>query len=409
MGAFRAAATVYRCPVLGGGASSGHVAPTRLQCDAAAKHLLESGMWSAAEQESISLSCGANSDRNAPSGVISAILFASYGTPSGTCTGAPGSGSNNNSFAVNASCHAPTSVSVVTQACMGRANCTIDVSTATFGGVDPCDKVVKHLSVAVACNGTVPDNYATTRWLVDYGQEFDGGVNLTFAGATGLPAGTKVEVLLGEQLLSDGSVMSPMRTSNNYDSVWTLAGDDSLDSGIVQHEFIQFRYAEVHVTLPNTLLAYTAAGGRRKGSVDTPWLTTVTAMAWVVQHPVGGTGLNVYEQPCSTSTPNSVYTSTARPHNAVTGDSTSVAWFQSDNTMLNAVWNMTAYTAIVTTLDINVDSQTRQRDLCHIDALITNLEQYALFPTGDYSVQHRTIYVAYDNSTGVWGEVRMCR
>ena len=42
---------------------------------------------------------------------------------------------------------------------------------------------------------------------------------------------------------------------------------------------------------------------------------------------------------------------------------------------LEAVWNFTAYSIVSTSLDIDVDSQTRQRDLCHIDALITSLGQ----------------------------------
>ena len=47
------------------------------------------------------------------------------------------------------------------------------------------------------------------RQLLDYGQEFMGGVNLTFVGAA---PGARVTVTLGEALRADGSVLAPMTT-----------------------------------------------------------------------------------------------------------------------------------------------------------------------------------------------------
>lgn len=75
-----------------------------------------------------------------PQGVISNILFASYGTPSGSC----------GSWAVNASCNSNVSVSVVTAACLGKSSCSIPVVTPVFG--DPCYDTVKHLAVQAACS-----------------------------------------------------------------------------------------------------------------------------------------------------------------------------------------------------------------------------------------------------------------
>jgi hypothetical protein len=73
-------------------------------------------------------------------GVINNILFASYGTPSGTC----------GSWAVNASCNAKNSRAVVEAACLGKASCSIDANTPTFG--DPCLDVVKHLVIEATCS-----------------------------------------------------------------------------------------------------------------------------------------------------------------------------------------------------------------------------------------------------------------
>ncbi|CAL9067570.1 beta-galactosidase 15 isoform X1 [Musa acuminata AAA Group] len=70
--------------------------------------------------------------------VISAITFASYGTPSGSCR----------KFS-RGKCHAASSLSVVTEACQGRNNCTITVSNRTFG--DPCRRTTKALAVEATC------------------------------------------------------------------------------------------------------------------------------------------------------------------------------------------------------------------------------------------------------------------
>ena len=73
-------------------------------------------------------------------GVIDAIVFASYGTPTGAC----------GSYAVNASCNAPTSRAVFERACVGQAACSVQTDTATFG--DPCYGTVKHAAVEATCS-----------------------------------------------------------------------------------------------------------------------------------------------------------------------------------------------------------------------------------------------------------------
>lgn len=73
---------------------------------------------------------------------ISSIEFASYGTPQGNCQ----------NFS-KGKCHAPNSLSVVSQACKGRNSCSVAVSNAMFGG-DPCRGIVKTLSVEARCSSS---------------------------------------------------------------------------------------------------------------------------------------------------------------------------------------------------------------------------------------------------------------
>ncbi|KAH7685343.1 Beta-galactosidase protein [Dioscorea alata] len=71
---------------------------------------------------------------------ISAIDFASYGTPNGDCA----------SYSIG-SCHSNASKSVVQEACLGKNTCSISVSAMQFGG-DPCPETSKSLLVAAICS-----------------------------------------------------------------------------------------------------------------------------------------------------------------------------------------------------------------------------------------------------------------
>jgi hypothetical protein len=71
---------------------------------------------------------------------ITAVQFASYGTPSGSC----------GKWSVGA-CNAANSTSVVTAACVGKSSCVVYPNTTTFG--DPCFGTAKVLSVQLTCSG----------------------------------------------------------------------------------------------------------------------------------------------------------------------------------------------------------------------------------------------------------------
>lgn len=73
-----------------------------------------------------------------PGQTVTAVGFASFGTPAGTCGG----------FAAG-TCNAATSRSVVEAACLNKASCQIPVSNNTFG--DPCPFTSKSLAMQVTC------------------------------------------------------------------------------------------------------------------------------------------------------------------------------------------------------------------------------------------------------------------
>ncbi|KDO28860.1 hypothetical protein SPRG_05731 [Saprolegnia parasitica CBS 223.65] len=70
---------------------------------------------------------------------MSAINFASYGTPGG----------NFPDYAIDTTCHAASSTSIATSACVGKSTCTLLASTGSFS--DPCPTVAKSLAVSADC------------------------------------------------------------------------------------------------------------------------------------------------------------------------------------------------------------------------------------------------------------------
>jgi hypothetical protein len=75
--------------------------------------------------------CAEDAPENAPyafscanGGKFTAVLFASFGTPSGTC----------GNFALG-DCNAANSTAIVSAACLGQQSCSIDVADTLFGDV----------------------------------------------------------------------------------------------------------------------------------------------------------------------------------------------------------------------------------------------------------------------------------
>jgi hypothetical protein len=77
---------------------------------------------------------------------ISEVLFASFGTPTGSCAAG--------TLAVDSACCANGSRAVVEEACLGKAACSVPATVATFG--DPCGGTLKRLAVRVRCANDPP-------------------------------------------------------------------------------------------------------------------------------------------------------------------------------------------------------------------------------------------------------------
>ena len=88
------------------------------------------------------LDCGSGS-------YVDSVLFADFGTPSGSCGGGPSSGPAANTFAINETCTTPGSKAIVKAACVGQQSCDIAVNVKNFG--DRCLYVPKRLAAAVSC------------------------------------------------------------------------------------------------------------------------------------------------------------------------------------------------------------------------------------------------------------------
>ena len=89
--------------------------------------------------------------------VVTGIVYASYGTPTGSCGNY-----------MTSNCDSTTSVSEVEAACIGNNSCTVNATNAVFG--DPCGGTYKRLYVEATCgncgNGSV-----------DSGEACDDGMN----------------------------------------------------------------------------------------------------------------------------------------------------------------------------------------------------------------------------------------
>ena len=110
-------------------------------------------------------------------GTFTSVSFASFGLPliePGQCA-----------FAATPNCSAPSSVDVLTRACVGKSWCSIDAEVATFGA-DPCQGTVKFLAaslVGAGCSAQPPPPAPLTCTLSGYSRIYtiEGGNSSTRA------------------------------------------------------------------------------------------------------------------------------------------------------------------------------------------------------------------------------------
>jgi hypothetical protein len=151
-------------------------------------------------------------------GVIDKILFASYGTPTGSC----------GSWAVNASCNANNSVSVVESACLGKSRCSIKTDTPTFG--DPCYKTVKHLVVEATCSVGGGAQQSGSQGTLVYAQAFvenagTGGRKVLVVNKSPLPQNVSLSGATGGawSFVDESTAFGPAQTQTLAADEWSLA------------------------------------------------------------------------------------------------------------------------------------------------------------------------------------------
>jgi len=107
-----------------------------------------------------------------------AVNFASHGTPPfGTC------GAYNTS-----SCHAPSSYSVVANACVNQPSCSIDANSKVFG--DPCKESLKGLYIQVTCDELKPSIIPIHLGSLTAGNRDDTALGLLSSPTTDTPTAT---------------------------------------------------------------------------------------------------------------------------------------------------------------------------------------------------------------------------
>ncbi|MFI2433312.1 family 78 glycoside hydrolase catalytic domain [Streptomyces sp. NPDC018693] len=186
------------------------------------------------------------------------------------------------------------------------------VRTAISGLVPAPIEPVRLHDVTPASVTKVADG----RWLVDLGREIVGGLALEVTGH----AGDTVEVRLGEELNSDGTVRYQLRASNTYREVWTLR------DGAQRFEhwgYRGFRWAELRTALDLSE-------------------AVVTGRAWKLDW------------------------------------DDSHASFRSSDPALDRVWELCRYSIEATRGDLYTDTPTRERGPYEGDALINQLSEYGV-------------------------------
>lgn len=196
-----------------------------------------------------------------------------------------------------------------------------------------------------------------SRMFVDFGVDFTGGVCLDVQSGV---AGTRLLMAFAEEVDYTGAganltlAAAPMRTGNNYTSVWTLRDGPQT---ICSHEYAQFRYAQF-TALPGGQLNLAAQGA--------------AARAWLVTYPAE------YYPSSSLS-----FVSDGTP----AGDATVAA--------LEGVWRLSWYTRAAQGLDAYLD-HVRQRDVYCVEELtIDLLQQYAL--STEWTLQPLTLSYVLNN------------
>ena len=212
-------------------------------------------------------------------------------------------------------------------------------------------------------------------YVIDYGKNFQGHVNISFVAGK---AGQQVTVALGEQLKPDGTVPVRAESGNHWFDTWTLMGTASSGSSgggsgsgsdpFVPHEYCEFRWAEV------------------TGAPEPPSHSSI--FGWQVHYPFDGQlnedGVMAVHPLLGSSSSSSDGNHADHTEGATAGDNDvnvgGLTQFNASDTLLLQVWDLVQHTVDAGAIDLNTDSNTRQRDLCTLDAWVATRYQAGVAP-----------------------------
>jgi alpha-L-rhamnosidase len=208
-------------------------------------------------------------------------------------------------------------------------------------------------------------------YVVDFGAIIQGGLDLTIVHGK---AGQLVTVFAGEVLYKDGTVKwwEDNLNDTEFRAVWTLSEGRQT---ITAHEYKEARYWQVC------------------GAGEPP--THDHVRGWRVWFPMGA----------AESTPDPT---AGAVHSAVPTafDPAVYSFVDSSSAQLNSVWELCRYTLRVAALDVNTDSNTRQRDPCNWDSHLQALGQAAIAPAASSPYRRRSLTFLFepDARVMVWTE-----
>ena len=173
-------------------------------------------------------------------------------------------------------------------------------------------------------------------YLIDLGHEIIGGIRVTFD----LAAAATVKVYYGEQLNEDGTVKYRMNTSNVYEETWKLmAGKQTVET----IDMLAYRYVQVS-GCPSEITPEMVQGLEIRAPFDED-----------------------------------------------------ESYFDSNDTMLNEIYELMKRTIKLTTQDLFVDSQSRERLAYEGDLIINLLASYVF--SDDYSIGRFSTEYLYTHRT----------
>jgi len=148
-------------------------------------------------------------------GVISSILFADYGTPTGTC----------GSWARNATCSEANATAVVAAQCVGKSSCTVFAGPPNWG--DPCYDTVKTLDVQATCStgggGQVVGGSVYAQAFIE--ADGSGARKVLVVNKVSTPQGVTLAGATGASwtYIDESAAYGPALTTTLASDTWTLA------------------------------------------------------------------------------------------------------------------------------------------------------------------------------------------